>query len=42
VIAQESLEYGWHEAIVLDRKGDTFILQYRDYPLECTLWDGQT
>src|SRR6266446_957491 len=32
VIAQESLEYGWHEAIVLDRKGDTFILQYRDYP----------
>jgi hypothetical protein len=32
VIAQESLEYGWWEAIVLDRKGDTFILQYRDYP----------
>jgi len=32
VIAQEALEYGWHEAIVLDRKGDTFILQYRDYP----------
>ena len=32
VIAQESLDYGWHEAIVLDRKGDTFILQYRDYP----------
>jgi hypothetical protein len=32
VIAQESLEQGWHEAIVLDRKGDTFILQYRDYP----------
>jgi hypothetical protein len=32
VIAQESLEEGWHEAIVLDRKGDTFILQYRDYP----------
>jgi hypothetical protein len=32
VIAQESLEYGWWEAIVLDRAGDTFILQYRDYP----------
>jgi hypothetical protein len=32
VIAQESLDYGWHEAIVLDRKGDTFILQYRDFP----------
>jgi len=32
VIAQESLDYGWHEAIVLDRKGDTFTLQYRDYP----------
>ena len=32
VIAQESLEYGWWEAIVLARQGDTFILQYRDYP----------
>ena len=32
VIAQESLEYGWWEAIVLDRQGDTFTLQYRDYP----------
>jgi hypothetical protein len=32
VIAQESLEYGWWEAIVLDRKGDTFTLRYRDYP----------
>src|SRR5215468_2907819 len=32
VIAQESLDCGWWEAIVLDRKGDTFILQYRDYP----------
>src|SRR5438093_3626372 len=31
VIAHESLECGWYEAIVLDRKGDTFILQYRDY-----------
>jgi hypothetical protein len=32
LIAQESLEYGWWEAIVLERKGDTFTLQYRDYP----------
>jgi hypothetical protein len=32
VIAQEALEYGWWEAIVLDRQGDTFSLQYRDYP----------
>ena len=32
VIAQEALDYGWWEAIVLDRQGDTFILQYRDYP----------
>jgi len=32
VIAQESLEYGWWEAIVLERKGDTFTLRYRDYP----------
>ncbi len=32
VIAQESLEYGWWEAIVIERKGDSFTLQYRDYP----------
>src|ERR1700719_2824938 len=32
VIAQEAIEYGWWEAIVLDRQGDTFTLQYRDYP----------
>jgi hypothetical protein len=32
VIAQESLDYGWWEAIVLARKGDTITLQYRDYP----------
>jgi hypothetical protein len=31
VIAQEALEYGWWEAIVLARKGDTFTLLYRDY-----------
>ena len=32
VIAQESLDYGWWEAIVLARKADSFTLQYRDYP----------
>jgi hypothetical protein len=32
VVAQESLGYGWWEAIVLDRKDDTFGLRYRDYP----------
>ena len=32
VIAHELLDYGWWEAIVLGRTGDTFILQYRDYP----------
>jgi hypothetical protein len=32
VIAQESLEYGWWEAIVLARKDDAFTLRYRDYP----------
>ena len=32
VLAQESLDYGWWEAIVLDRQGDTFTLRYRDYP----------
>jgi hypothetical protein len=32
VVAQESLEYGWWEAIVLARKGDSFTLRYRDYP----------
>jgi hypothetical protein len=32
VIAQESLEYGWWEAIVIDRQGDAFTLRYRDYP----------
>lgn len=32
VIAQETLEYGWWEAIVLGRTGDTFTLRFRDYP----------
>ena len=27
-----SIDCGWWEAIVLDRKGDTFTLQYRDFP----------
>ena len=31
-LPRESLEYGWWEAIVLDRKDDSFTLQYRDYP----------
>jgi hypothetical protein len=29
---QESLAYGWCEAIVLDRKDDMLTLRYRDYP----------
>jgi len=32
VIAQEALENGWWEAIVLDRKGDMVTLRFRDYP----------
>jgi len=32
VIAHESLDYGWWEAIVLDRKDDVFTLRYRDFP----------
>ena len=32
VIAQESLDYGWCEAIVLDRKDDMLTLRFRDYP----------
>ena len=32
VIAQEFLDYGWWEAIVLARKDDAFTLRYRDYP----------
>jgi hypothetical protein len=32
VIAQESLDYGWWEAIVLERKDDVFTLRYRDFP----------
>ncbi len=32
VIAQEALEYGWWEAIVIARNGDTLTLRFRDYP----------
>src|SRR3954465_299158 len=32
VIAQEDLETGWWEAIVLERDADTLTLRYRDYP----------
>jgi hypothetical protein len=32
VIAQETLEYGWWEAIVLARDGDSFTLRFRAYP----------
>jgi hypothetical protein len=32
VIAQESLEEGWWEAIVLERNGDMLTLRWRDYP----------
>jgi hypothetical protein len=32
VLAQETLEYGWWEAIVLDRNGDMLTLRFRDYP----------
>lgn len=32
VIAQETLEYGWWEAIVLARSGDMFTLRFRDFP----------
>ena len=32
VIAQEALDYGWWEAIVIGRNGDIFTLRFRDYP----------
>ena len=31
VIAQEALDYGWWEAIVIGRNGDMFTLRFRDY-----------
>ena len=32
VIAQEALEYGWWEAIVIERNGDMLTLRFRDFP----------
>jgi hypothetical protein len=32
VVAQDSLEDGWYEAIVVDANGDMFSLRWRDYP----------
>ena len=32
VIARETLECGWWDAIVVERTGDLLTLQYRDYP----------
>ena len=32
IIAQEALEYGWWEAIVIARNGDMLTLRFRDYP----------
>jgi hypothetical protein len=32
VIAQEALDYGWWEAVVIARNGDMFTLRFRDYP----------
>jgi hypothetical protein len=32
VIAKESLELGWWEAVVVERTGDLVTIKYRDYP----------
>jgi hypothetical protein len=32
VIAKESLELGWWEAVVIERTGDLVMIKYRDYP----------
>jgi hypothetical protein len=32
VIAKESLELGWWEAVVIERAGDLVTVKYRDYP----------
>jgi hypothetical protein len=34
VVAQESLEDGWYDSIVLEQNGDMFTLRWRDYPRE--------
>ena len=36
MIAQEALDDGWWEAIVLARDGDTLTLKWRDYPWQQT------
>ena len=33
VIARETLECGWYEAVVIERNGDLLTLRWRDYPL---------
>ena len=37
VIARETLECGWCEAIVIERNGDLLTLRYRDYPQYSTM-----
>lgn len=32
VIARETLEFGWWEAVVIERTGDLVSVRYRDYP----------
>jgi hypothetical protein len=32
VIARETLEFGWWEAVVIERNGDLVTVRYRDYP----------
>ena len=32
VVAQDSLEDGWYDAIVVEQNGDMFTLRWRDYP----------
>jgi hypothetical protein len=32
VIARETLEVGWWEAVVVERTGDLVTVRYRDYP----------
>jgi hypothetical protein len=32
VIAKQTLECGWFEAVVVERNGDLVTLRYRDYP----------
>jgi hypothetical protein len=34
VLAQESLEDGWYEAIVVEKNGDVLSLRWRDFPRE--------